>query len=540
MKVAIAGGYGVFGARLAELLVRDGHSVVVTGRNLAKANEVASRVGCSAQEVDLDNNPGAIFDSQPNIVVDASGPFQCYGDKPYRLTELCIDNGVDYLDLSDVAEFTAGIGILDDIARKAGLRLLSGASTVPAITSSVAAELCEGFDEVLLIDSAVLPGNRAPRGRSVIASIVGQLGEKSRIWRGGRWRDQICWSDARTISVAPGVERTARYIEVPDIVLFPEFFNARSVVFRAGLELGILDASMRAIAMIRLYWPFEATPFRSEILRRVADLFLRFGTDRGGMRVRVVGLLDGKPVRREWRLVAEGGDGPYIPAVACRAVIRKLDQIPVGSRPCLAEVSRAEIEAAMADLKVSTEMEEASAPTLFQSALGEHWHKIPEQIRTLHSVYDLESFSGQAEVTRGRSIFAKLIAWLFRFPPASESTPVTVTKTRTNSGEIWERRFGNRSFHSYCTPSAKACQIRERFLVFNFELDLVVEKSSVYFEVNRGWLLGIPLPRGLLPGSNSREYVEDGEFCFDVALSAPLGIGLIVRYVGRLTADLST
>lgn len=517
--------------------MRDGHTVVVTGRNLAKAEEVASRLGCSAQLVDLDTNPGAIFDTKPDVVIDASGPFQCYGDKPYRLTELCIDNGADYLDLSDVAEFTAGIGILDPIARKRGRRLLSGTSTVPAITSSVAAELCEGLDEVLLIDSAVLPGNRAPRGRSVIASIVGQLGETSRSWRGGRWRDQICWSDACKIVLASGVERTARYIEVPDVLLFPEFFNARSVVFRAGLELRILDVSMSAIAMVRRYWPIEATPFRSEILRRIADLFLPFGTDRGGMRVRVVGLSDGKPIRREWRLVAEGGDGPYIPAVASRTVIRKLDQIAPGARPCLAEVSRAEIEAAMADLKVSTELVEAPAPTLFESVFGEQWDNLPEQIRTLHSVQDMESFSGHAKVTRGESTSAQLIAWLFRFPPSSENTPLTVTKTRTDSGEVWERRFGSHSFRSYCTPASKPGQIRERFLAFSFELDLVVDKSSVHYDVNRGWFLGIPLPQFLLPTSNSREYEEDGEFGFDVALSAPLGVGPVVRYVGRLTAD---
>ena len=255
------------------------------------------------------------------------------------------------------------------------------------------------------------------------------------------------------------------------------------------------------------------------------------------MRVRVVGLLDGKPVRREWRLVAEGGDGPYIPAVAARAVIRTLDQIATGARPCLAEVSRAEIEAAMADLRVSTEMEESPAPTLFESALGEHWQELPEEIKTLHSVQDLESFSGEATVQRGASPLAQLIGWMFRFPPSCEKTEVIVKKTRTDDGEIWQRCFGKRSFRSYCTPSLQTCQICERFSVFNFELNLVVDKSSLGFTVNRGWLLGIPLPQFLLPVSNSLEYVEDDKFCFDVALTAPLGIGLIVRYVGHLTAD---
>ena len=541
MKVVIVGGYGVFGGRLAELLVRDGHAVVVVGRDLSKAENLASRLGCSAQQVDLNENPSAIFDSQPNVVVDASGPFQGYAARPYRLPELCIDNGVDYLDLSDGAEFTAGISVLDELASQKGRRLLSGASSVPAISSSVAAELCEGFDDILLIDSAIIPGNRAPRGVSVVRSILGQLGGKATNWRGGMWREQHCWSDARKISLGPGLERTARFIEVPDVRLFPEFFKARSIVFRAGLELRILDLSLAAIAMVRRFWPFKVTPVRAELFRRAANLFLPFGTDVGGMRVRVVGTKDGEPARREWRLVAQAGDGPYIPTVVSRAALRNMQRIEPGARACLAEISRADIEAAMADLEVSTEIEETAAPTLFQSALGERWNDLPEEIQTLHNVQDVESFTGVASVLRGDSVFAKLIAWVFRFPKACERTPVTVTKTRTENGEgigeVWERRFGDSVFRSYCTPSSGVCRVRERFFVFNFELDLIVDKSSMSFSVNRGWLLGIPLPRFFLPTSDSREYVEAGEFWFDVALGAPLGIGPIVRYVGRLSPE---
>ena len=42
MKVLVIGGAGVFGSRLARLLVRDGHSVTLGGRNLAKAQELAN------------------------------------------------------------------------------------------------------------------------------------------------------------------------------------------------------------------------------------------------------------------------------------------------------------------------------------------------------------------------------------------------------------------------------------------------------------------------------------------------------------------
>lgn len=68
-------------------------------------------------------------------------------------------------------------------------------------------------------------------------------------------------------------------------------------------------------------------------------------------------------------------------------------------------------------------------------------------------------------------------------------------------------------------------------------LDLLVEDESMRLPVRRGWFLGLPLPRFLLPKSDSREYVENGSFSFDVALSAPFGGGLLVRYRGHLRPD---
>ena len=61
--------------------------------------------------------------------------------------------------------------------------------------------------------------------------------------------------------------------------------------------------------------------------------------------------------------------------------------------------------------------------------------------------------------------------------------------------------------------------------------------GSLSLPMRRGWLLGLPLPGPLLPISDAREYEADGIFHFDVALGAPLGGGLIVRYRGALTPD---
>jgi len=537
MRVVILGGYGVFGSRLAELLVRDGHDVVITGRDAAKLSEFAKRLNCRHVALDHRSDPLALFGVRPEVVVDAAGPFQSYVNDPYIVPRLCLEHGADYLDLSDDAEFTQGIIQLDDRARSRSRRLLSGASSVPGISSAITAYLCAGMDEVTLIDTAIVPGNRAPRGASVISSIVSQLGTKSRVFRGGVWRSQLCWSDARQIELAPNLSRTARFIEVPDIRLFPKFFGAKSVIFRAGLELNILNLAMSLIAVMRQRWMWVVTPGLAESLRRIANLFLPFGTDRGGMRVIVVGRSNETVVQREWRLIVEAGDGPYIPAVMARVLIRKLSSVPVGARSCLAEASRAEVESAMSDLALSVETHESPNPTLFQSALAERWELLPREVQALHSVQDVESFSGTARVTRGTTLIASFVAWVFAFPHEADQVPLSITKTRTETGETWERNFGGSVFRSYLTPAPDLYRCRERFWPFNFELDLPVQDGCMRFPVRRGWFLGLPLPRFLLPGSESREYSEGGVFNFDVSLTAPFGGGLIVRYQGKVKPD---
>lgn len=61
--------------------------------------------------------------------------------------------------------------------------------------------------------------------------------------------------------------------------------------------------------------------------------------------------------------------------------------------------------------------------------------------------------------------------------------------------------------------------------------------KRVRLPVRCGWFPGIHLPAFLLPKIDSREFVKNGAFHFDVAVGAPLGGGLIVRYRGKLRPD---
>ena len=287
MKVLILGGYGVFGGRLARLLLQDGIEVIVAGRNFERAAAFTRQYGGTPLFIDIARDLSPIANAAPGLAADAAGPFQSYGSDPYRVARFCIDHAIHYLDLSDDAAFTAGIAALNERALAARCFALSGVSSVPAISASAVRLLSEDLSEIQLIETALVPGNRAPRGRSVIGSILSQAGGAA--YDLARWGLAAApWLDgSETSFFGPGFKRWASLIGAPELQLFPKAFNARSVVFRAGLELGVMHWGVAFLARLRaLGLVPNLTVFLGPILW-MSERLKPFGSDRGAMAVDV-------------------------------------------------------------------------------------------------------------------------------------------------------------------------------------------------------------------------------------------------------------
>ena len=145
LTVLILGGYGTFGGRLAELLADEPRlTLIIAGRSQAKAAAFSAHLPDGATKLalalDRDNHlADRIGEISPDMVVDATGPFQAYGDEPYRVAKACLACGIDYIDLADASDFVAGIDSLDEEARGRGVFVLAGASSFPVLTAAVVA-----------------------------------------------------------------------------------------------------------------------------------------------------------------------------------------------------------------------------------------------------------------------------------------------------------------------------------------------------------------------------------------------------------------
>ncbi|WP_217578885.1 SDR family oxidoreductase [Mesorhizobium sp. GbtcB19] len=549
MKLLIVGGYGTFGGRIVQLLENEPRlELLVAGRSLGKADAYCKgRGGTKARLVpamfDRDGDLRTqLTDMRPDIVVDASGPFQAYGEGRYRLIEACIDARIHYLDLADGSEFVDGVSAFDPAAKAAGVMVLSGVSSFPVLTAAVVRRLSAEMARVDSIRGGIAPSPFAGVGENVIRAIASYAGRPVRLRDGKQAVGYPLTEQMRYTIAPPGrvpVTNTLfSLVDVPDLralqALWPE---ASTIWMGAGPVPEVLHR-----ALIGLAWLVRAGLVRS--LSPLAPLMhwatnrLSWGEHRGGMFVAVDGVdATGGPARRSWHLLAEGDDGPLIPSMAVEAIIRKaLDgRMPVpGARAAVHDVELEDYERLFASKTIHTGFrDDSEAKGLYPDLLGDAWKGLPTEIRAMHEGAAMAQ--GRASVERGSGMLSRLAARLIGFPAAGTDVLVKVGFDIGKDGETWTRTFGTMSFSSRqfagCGRSERL--LCESFGPLSFAMAVVVDGNRLRLVLRRWSLLGLPLPMWLCPRSNAYETVEDGRFRFHVEIAHPVA-GLIVRYRGWL------
>src|SRR5258705_6589410 len=189
--ILILGGYGTFGRRLAQLLAGDSQlTLVIAGRSLTKAQRLCAELRSLGTVVPAELDRARDLESQlraiaPDLVVDASGPFQAYGENPYRVVEAAVALGIHYLDLSDGADFVRGIARFEEAARARGVFVLSGVSSCPVLTAAVVRRLSAGMARVESIAGGIAPSPHADIGLNVIRPIASYAGQPVMLLRDG-------------------------------------------------------------------------------------------------------------------------------------------------------------------------------------------------------------------------------------------------------------------------------------------------------------------------------------------------------------------
>ena len=528
-------------------------TIQVGGRSLDKAGAFVDTVDSSARLVpvafDRDGDLGKQLHAlKPDLVVDASGPWQAYGQEPFQVAYAVIHAGAHYLDLADSTRFVCRFPGLDAMARNYGVFAISGLSTCPAITSAVVQHLGRDFSRIDEIFGGIAPSPFAGMGRSVVDAIAEYAGKPVRLLEDGEIAHRHTFVSARKYTIAPPASvplPRLRFslIDVPDLQLLSvEDVPVDRIWFGVATRPAIYHAMLRVLArLVRFRLIPSIKPLAGPM--HFTMNHLSWGEHRGGLFVELRGRdRDNRPLLRSWHLVADGDVGPDVPTLAANAIIRSWlagNAPQTGARSADGALTLDDLEPHFEALGIVTG-ERTVRPddnlALFRRYLDSGWDSLPEAIRDLHR--GSGTFHGLAAVDRGTSVLSRFVGRIVGFPAAGDGIPVTVRIETGKRNERWFRSFDGHRFSSRHSLGKRRFDrlMCERFGPVKVGMALVPQGGELRYYTRRWSFLGVPMPRFLLPKGEMYEAEIDGRFHFHVEIRIPL-VGHLVTYRGWLEPD---
>lgn len=345
MRVVVIGGLGNFGARICKRLSQEkGFEIIATSRHRQEA--AAENIQTAVVDIDHVDFAAQLNGLAPDLVIHCAGPFQ---GQDYRVALASLGCRAHYVDLADGRDFVAGfVTAVGPAATSAGRFAISGASTLPALSSAVIDSMRATITPVSAIDITIAPGQHAPRGVATLAAVLGYAGQAFQWWQDGAWRTVYGWQELKRERFSFGI-RLAAACDVPDLLLLPDRYpGVRTVTFRAALEVSVQHLALWAIAICRrMGLPIPVTQWAAAF-DRIGTWLNWLGTDTGGMTVRIMGTDSaGQPHWRCWELVARENHGPEIPCMAAVILAKKLhrgDGWVAGAKVCMGMITLGEFE----------------------------------------------------------------------------------------------------------------------------------------------------------------------------------------------------
>ncbi|MGB3757590.1 MAG: saccharopine dehydrogenase NADP-binding domain-containing protein, partial [Rivularia sp. (in: cyanobacteria)] len=142
-RVLILGGRGRIGSSVAQDIAKHTQAeITVTGRTNVKRGHDTSLKYLALDLAETEKLREAISNS--DIVVHCAGPFH-YRDT--NVLQICIECGVNYIDVSDHRSYTSKVLTLHEQAVEKGVTAVINTGIFPGISNSMVRQCVEQFDE---------------------------------------------------------------------------------------------------------------------------------------------------------------------------------------------------------------------------------------------------------------------------------------------------------------------------------------------------------------------------------------------------------
>ena len=300
-QVLILGGRGRIGSSVAQDLVAHTEAkITVTGRPTSP--EVTARQKAQPQvqflALDLADQEGltkAI--ASHDLVIHCAGPFV------YReaiVLKTCIEQGVNYLDVSDNRAFTRKAIACREAASQKGVTAIVNSGIFPGVSNSMVRHDVEQLDEAERIHLSYLVAGSGGAGITVMRTTFLGLQEPFEAWIDGQWQQVKPYSQREKIEFPPPYGNAGVYwFDMPEAFTLVDSFPVKTVITKFGSvpdfynHLTWIAAHIFPPSWLKNPGGIE---FLSHVSHRMTDVSDRFSGIGVAIRSEVKGYKDGKPV----------------------------------------------------------------------------------------------------------------------------------------------------------------------------------------------------------------------------------------------------
>jgi len=229
-KVLVLGGQGRIGKSVAlDIASHTDADVIVTGRQ-KKQNLEEGLEFLALDLADTEALRKAIASS--DLVIHCAGPFH---HRDGRVVELSIEEGVNYLDVSDHRSFYERVVKYRTDAIDKGVTAVLNTGIFPGISNSMVRQGVEGLDSAEKIHLSYVVAGSGGAGVTVMRTTFLGLDRPFKAWLGGKWQQVLPYSDRETVEFPQPYGKIGVYwFDVPETNSFAESFDVDTVITKFG------------------------------------------------------------------------------------------------------------------------------------------------------------------------------------------------------------------------------------------------------------------------------------------------------------------
>ena len=292
-KVLVLGGQGRIGKSVAlDIATHTDADVIVTGRQ-KKPNLDNKLQFLTLDLADTEALQKAIASS--NLVIHCAGPFH-YRDG--KVVKICIEEGIDYLDVSDHRSFVERVVKYREDAIDKGVTAILNTGIFPGISNSMVRQGVEQLDSAEKIHLSYIVAGSGGAGVTVMRTTFLGLDRPFNAWIDGKWQKVLPYSERETVEFPKPYGKMGVYwFDVPETHSFPESFDTSTVITKFGSypdlynHLTWITAHIFPRSVVQSKPGIEFFSKVSYFMTLVSDRFSGIGV---AMRSEITGKKDGK------------------------------------------------------------------------------------------------------------------------------------------------------------------------------------------------------------------------------------------------------